>query len=170
MAAQVLPLKGYRLVGLLEPMEPRELFDLFASRRQAFGVRLLPAGTAALRELVAALRRNESLAMVTDRDISGRGPELSFFGARTTFPDGAAALSLRTGAPVLPAVATRLPDGRFRARIEPPVESEHTGDTRADTLRLTAAIARRLEYHIANYPEQWTVFQRRWPGSPQSGA
>ena len=37
-----------------------------------------------------------------------------------------------------------------------------------DVLRLTAAIAQRLEYHIATHPEQWTVFQTRWP-APRPG-
>jgi KDO2-lipid IV(A) lauroyltransferase len=165
---QVLPALGYPMVGLVEPLEPPELFEFFARQRQALGSRLLPTGTSALRELVLALRRNEVLGLVTDRDITGKGPLVPFFGAPTRFPDGPAALSVRTGAPLLIAVAVRIAGGRFEGRFEPLPPVERTGDPRRDVLALTRAVAERLEYYVANHPEQWTVFQRRWP-EPQPG-
>ena len=48
----------------------------------------------------------------------------------------------------------------------PPVP--RTGNPKQDVLTLTQAVARRLEYHVASHPEQWTVFQKRWPDE-QSG-
>ena len=160
---QILPSLGYPMVGLLEPLEPPELYEFFARQRQALGSRLLPASPGAVRELLAALRRNEVLGLVTDRDITGGGPVIPFLGAPTHFPDGAAALSVRTGAPILIAVAVRKPRGRFEAWIEPLPPVALTGDTRRDVLALTQAVAERLGYYVANHPEQWTVFQRRWP-------
>src|SRR5205823_8621989 len=65
---QILPALGYPTIGLLEPLNPPELYEFFARQRQAQGARLLPAGTAALRELLQALRRNEVVGLVTDRD------------------------------------------------------------------------------------------------------
>jgi KDO2-lipid IV(A) lauroyltransferase len=160
---QILPSLGYPTVGVLEPLEPPELYEFFARQRQALGSRLLPAGPAAVRELLAALRRNEVVGLVTDRDISGSGPIIPFLGAPTRFPDGAAALSLRTDAPILIAVAVRRPRGRFEAWIEPLPPVARTGDRRRDVRALTQAMAGRLGYYVANHPEQWTVFQRRWP-------
>jgi KDO2-lipid IV(A) lauroyltransferase len=162
--AQVLPALGYTVVGLVEPFEPPEVFEFFARQRQALGTRLMPSGTAGARELLLALRRNEVVGLVTDRDVTGSGPIIPFFNALTHFPDGAAALALRTGATILIAVTIRKRDGRFDARIEPLAPVERTGDSRRDVLEVTRAIARRLEYYVANHPEQWTVFQRRWPG------
>jgi KDO2-lipid IV(A) lauroyltransferase len=164
LVGQILPARGYRITALLEPIEPPELFDLITARRQTFGARLLPAGPSAVRELLAALRRNEVVGLITDRDITGTGLPLEFFGARTTFPEGAAAIALRSGAPILPAVGVVQADGRFRAIIEPPLPVEPaSGDRQHDVRQLTQAVARRLEYHIADHPEQWTVFQKRWP-------
>ena len=100
---------------------------------------------------------------MTDRDIDGSGPMVPFFDAPTRFPDGVASLSLRTGAPILIAVPSRRPDGRFDALFEPLPPVQLTGDRKQDVLLLTRAVARRLEYHIASHPEQWTVFQKRWP-------
>jgi lauroyl/myristoyl acyltransferase len=161
---QILPALGYPTIGLLEPLEPPELYEFFARQRQAQGARLLPASGSALRELLLALRRNEVVGLVTDRDVTGSGPSMLFFDAPTQFPDGAAALSIRTGAPIVVAVSIRRPDGRFDVWIEelrgvPP----RTGNTRQDVLALTQAVARGLQYHIASHPEQWTVFQKRWP-------
>ncbi len=163
LVGQIVPALGYRMSGLIEPIQPRSLYDFFAQRRQRFGLRLYPASALALRELLAALRRNEVLGLITDRDVTASGLMVRFFDAPTRFADGPAALALRTGAPILPAVAVRRANGTFDAIIEPPIEFAPSGDHKHDVLVLTHAMAGRLEYHIANHPEQWTVFQRRWP-------
>jgi lauroyl/myristoyl acyltransferase len=163
LAGQTVAARGYRVVGVVEAMRPPEVFEFLNRLRTAFGVRLYPLGTAAARELSAALRRNEVVGLITDRDVLGTGPIVQFFGAPTTFPAGPATLSLRSGAPLLPAVAVRLPDGTFRAWIEPPLPVPRTGNSKDDVQALTQSMARRLEYHIGVHPEQWTVFQRRWP-------
>jgi KDO2-lipid IV(A) lauroyltransferase len=162
LAAQALPARGYPLVGLLEPTRPPEVFEFFARQRRTHGARLLALSTSALRELLVTLRRGGLVALVTDRDVTGTGPIIDFFGQPTHFPDGAAVLSVRTGAPILPAYAVRRRDGSFQAWIEPPLPVP-SGDTKTAVSQLTHAVARRLEYHIASHPQQWTVFQRRWP-------
>lgn len=167
--SQVLPALGYPVVGLVEPLDPPQVFEFFARQRQALGTRLLPAGAAAVRQLVLALRRNEVVGLVTDRDLTGNGPIIPFFGEPTHFPEGAAVISLRTGAPILIAVAVRKANGRFDAWMEPLPPVERTGDLKQDALRVTQAVAERLEYYVAKHPEQWTVFQRRW-GQASSGS
>jgi lauroyl/myristoyl acyltransferase len=168
LVGMVLPARGYSLLALVEPVEPRELFDFLVRQRQAFGGRLLPPTTSALRELLVALRRNEVVGLVSDRDVTGTGLEIEFFGRPTRFADGAAALSVRTGAPILPAVAIRREHGMFEGWIEPPLPMPATEDTREAVRALTRSVAQRLEYYVANYPEQWTVFQTRWP-APRPG-
>jgi lauroyl/myristoyl acyltransferase len=163
LVGQLLPTLGYETLGLLEPIQPPELYEFFARQRNALGARLMQVGPAALRELLQGLRRNAILGIETDRDIDGTGPMVSFFDAPTRFPDGVASLSLRTGAPILIAVPIRRPDGRFDALFEPLPPVPLTGDRKHDVLQVTQAVARRLEYHIASHPEQWTVFQKRWP-------
>jgi len=160
---QVVPALGHPMVSLVEPLDSPELLEFFTRHRAGLGARMLPVGKSALRELFLALRRNEVVGLVTDRDVTGTGPTIEFFGTPTQFPDGVAALAVRTGAPILIAIASRRPDGRFDARFEPLPPVTLTGDPKADVLLLTQAIARRLEYHIGIHPEQWTVFQKRWP-------
>jgi KDO2-lipid IV(A) lauroyltransferase len=161
--AQVLPALGYPVVGVVEPFEPAEVYDFFARQRQALGTRLLPAGRSAVRELLHALRRNELVGLVTDRDVTGSGPVIPFFKSPTRFPDGVATLSVRTGAPILIGIAVRKAGGRFDGWLEPLPPVQRTGEMKQDVLRLTQAVAERLEYYVASHPEQWTVFQKRWP-------
>lgn len=163
LVAQVLPALGYPVTGVIEQFEPVEVFNFFAAQRQVLGTRLLPAGAAAAREMLLALRKNEVVGLVTDRDVAGTGPMVRFFDAPTRFPDGAAWLSVRTGAPILTAITVRKAGGRFDAWLEPLPEIERTGNRRQDIPRITQAVAERLQYYVASHPEQWTVFQRRWP-------
>ncbi len=163
LVGQIVPALGHPMVSLVEPFDPPELLEFFTRHRQGLGVHLLPISRSALRELIVAIRQNEVVGLVSDRDVGGSGLTVDFFGAPTRFPDGVAALAVRTGAAILIAIATRRPDGRFDALFEPLPPVALTGNQKADVLVLTQAVARRLEYHIATHPEQWTVFQKRWP-------
>ncbi|MBI4494801.1 MAG: hypothetical protein HY690_18650 [Chloroflexi bacterium] len=163
LAGQIVARRGYPLVAVVEPIQPRWLFELLARLRAGHGARLLPLGLKAMAELVAALRRNEVVGLIADRDIGRTGLLVPFFDAPASMPSGPAALALRTGAPILVAVALRKPDGTFWGVIEPPLALARTGDLRRDIERATCQIARRFEYYIRHDPAQWTVFQPVWP-------
>lgn len=170
LAGQAVAAAGYPITSVAERVEPPELDDLLHRLRNAGGIRMLALGPDTMRELLAALRREEVIGLVMDRDVAGSGVEVPFFGARARLPGGAALLALRTGAPILPAVAYRGADQRFRAEILPPVPVER-GASLAESIRLTtAAIARRFEGIVRAHPDQWTVYQPIWPlpGPPRA--
>jgi lauroyl/myristoyl acyltransferase len=164
LVAQVVPSLGYPSIGLLEPIDPPELYAFFARQRQGHGIRLLPVGRAGLREVVTALRRNEVVGLIADREFGTGGGWVDFFDARVRFADGPASLAVRSGALVLVAVCARKSNGRFDAWFEPLPSVLTGGDQKANVQAVTQAIARRLEYYVASHPAQWTVFQKRWPG------
>ena len=75
-----------------------------SSRRvRDLGMRVIPLGPSAGTDVLAALRANEVVCLLCDRDLTGDGIEVEFFGERTTLPGGPALLALRSGAPLLPA-------------------------------------------------------------------
>ena len=164
LVGQIMPVLGHPTTGLLEPIKPPELFDFFARQRQGTDFHLYPAGASGLRGLVQALRRNEVVGLITDREFGGASVEVTFFDHPTLFAEGTAALSLRTGAPILIGVCARKSGGRFDAWIEPLPPVLMGGDQKANVRAQTQAVARRLQYYVASHPAQWTVFQRRWPG------
>jgi KDO2-lipid IV(A) lauroyltransferase len=166
LAGQVIAARGYPVTSPAERVEPPELNELLVRLRSGGGVRIVSLGPDLMRRLLAVLGRNEVVGLVMDRDIAGTGVPVEFFGATTNLPGGAALLALRTGAPILSAVAVRTADGRFVGQIDPPIEIERGVDLRDGIRRTTRRIAERFERHIGAHPEQWTVFQPLWPSGP----
>lgn len=163
LAGQLVVLHGVPTTVAVERLNPPALHDLVARYRGALGMRSVPAGFRAARELVSTLRRNEVVGIVCDRDVAGSGEVLCFFGRPTRIPTAAAVLALRTGAAVLPAVAYRARPFAGVGHIEPPVEMPRTGDAAADVREGTRRIIARMESWIRAHPEQWVVFTDVWP-------
>ncbi|MET0729088.1 MAG: phosphatidylinositol mannoside acyltransferase [Acidimicrobiales bacterium] len=155
--------KGVPVTAVVEQLEPAALFDWFAGLRQSFGFEIVPLGRHAGTATVRALRANHTLALLCDRDLTGKGPEVEFFGERTTLPAGPATLALRTGAALLPtAVYFDGADSR-QAVIRPPLDTGRHGTLRDDVQRVTQDLADALEELIRRAPEQWHLLQPNWP-------
>jgi len=86
---------------------------------------------------------------------------VEFLGEPTTFPAGPAALSARSGAPMLPVACSRLPNDRFTTRGLPLITA--ASDAPAEIYRATQALADALGSVIADDPGQWYMFRPVWP-------
>jgi phosphatidylinositol dimannoside acyltransferase len=146
----------------VEPLDPPELLDVISAARGSHSLRMAPLGPTLAVELGAALRRDELVFLAVDRAFGAATVPVPFFGAPAHIPSGPALLALRTGAAIIPAFVSRRADGRLQGVVHPPIPLTPSGNLRADVARITADIARRLEYHIGKHPEQWTVLQRVW--------
>ncbi|MDA8038378.1 MAG: phosphatidylinositol mannoside acyltransferase [Actinomycetota bacterium] len=165
-----LTLQGTPLVTVTEPVEPPELFAWFREQRELMGLTVLPLGRETSTQLLSALRSGRLVGLLCDRDISGNGVEVEFFGEKTTLPVGPAVLSLRTGAPIIPASVYQEPGGMHRGVMRPALRFERTGDLRADATALTQLLAHELEQLIRWAPTQWHAFQPIWPSDfPAAG-
>jgi KDO2-lipid IV(A) lauroyltransferase len=154
---------GHNIVAVVEDLEPPELLDWFVRQREAYGLEVVPLGPDVSATVLKALRDNRIVALLSDRDLSGDGIEVEFFGEKTTLPAGPAMLALRTGAVILPtAVYFRAGRGHF-GDIGAPVDTERHGRLREDAQRITQDIARRFEVLIRKAPEQWHLLQPNWP-------
>jgi phosphatidylinositol dimannoside acyltransferase len=154
--------KGVKVTVVVEAVEPPELFEFFTDFRRDLGMEIVPLGPRAGAEVLRALKDNHVVCLLCDRDITGDGIEVDFFGERTTLPAGPAALGLRAGVPVLP-TAVYFAERGHRARVCPPLDTERKGKLRADVLRVTEELAARLEELIRADPEQWHLQQPNWP-------
>ncbi len=162
LTTQAFAANGYRVNVAVEPIDPPELLELLTRLRAGRGMQVVPLGPRLGTQFAAALRRGEPVALIVDRDVTGSGVQVPFFGAPARLPSGPALLALRSQAPILPAAAIRRADARFEGVIEAPIPISRSGDVRADVVRITEAIAARLEYYIRRHPEQWTAFQPVW--------
>jgi phosphatidylinositol dimannoside acyltransferase len=153
----------YPLTVVAERLEPPALFDWFCEQRAKTGMRVVALGDeTGGSELISALRNNEVIGLLCDRDIVGGGVEVSFFGERATMPAGPAMLSLRTGAQILPNAVYQRPDGTAHGVIRPAIQFERTGKLRDDVAALTQILADQLAELIAAAPYQWHVLQPHW--------
>lgn len=161
---------GVPITVVVEPVEPPELFEWFVSFRRSLGMTVVPLGPGAGSAVARALRGNELVCLLSDRDIQGGGIEVSFFGERTTLPAGPATMSLRTGAPILPTAVyfTEIKDGHH-GLVGAPLPAERRGSLREDVTRITQDLATELESLIRHAPEQWHLFQPNWPSDPGYG-
>ena len=159
--------RGNPVTVVVERIEPPELFDWFAELRAKLGMTVVGLGADAGRATLQALKRNEIVCLLSDRNIGGGGVDVEFFGERTKLPAGPATLALRTGAPILPVAVyfTRRVDGH-QGLVRPPLAAERRGSLREDVSRITQCLAAELEHLIRRAPEQWHLFQPNWPSDP----
>jgi KDO2-lipid IV(A) lauroyltransferase len=112
--------------------------------------------------LLAALRRNEVVAMQGDRALGTRGDlAVEFFGAPAAFPLGPFVLARAAGAPLVPAFCVLRADRRYAITLGAPIAVAPDGEAAA--LR---AWVRVLEAQVRRHPEQWFNFFDLWSGAP----
>ena len=149
-----------------EEVEPRTLFEWYRDTRARLGISVLTLDHGGIRKVLDALREQEMVITAIDRDITGTGYLMPFFGKLAPIPLGPAAIALRLGTPVFPVCVYRLPDDTYMAEGAPLVHPVSTGNPRADQVRMTDQVLRQLERFIQRHPEQWHVPHRIWSGGP----
>lgn len=162
--------QGWPPMVVVEPVEPPELFEWFASTRRALGMTVVQLGPEAGKTVLRALHHNQAVCLLCDRDLTGDGVPVEFFGEATTLPGGPAMLALRTGAPLLPTAVYFRPQGGHHAVVQPPLPAQREGRLRDDVARVTQALAQRFEDLIRAAPEQWHLMQPNWPSDRSNGA
>ncbi len=158
-----------RLLVVVEPVEPPELFEWFVEVRRAMGMEVVPAGGGAAARAIGALGENRIVCLVSDRDLNGDGVDVEFFGERTTLPAGPALLALRAQAPILPVAVYFRGRGGHLGVVRPALDTARRGKLRDDVARITQDLAHEFEALIAAAPEQWHLMQPNWP-SDRRGA
>jgi phosphatidylinositol dimannoside acyltransferase len=162
---------GYRIAAVAEELRPPRLYELFLRHREELGMRIvgLTKEGHVGQQLKQLLSENWMVALVADRDLTGRGTEVEMFGATRRVPAGPALLSLSSGAPLVVCPVYTRDDG-WEVRIEEPLEIERTGVIREDVAALSRLMAERFERAIAAKPTDWHMFQPAWDGSASAAA
>jgi len=148
---------GHPVTAVYRPFGIRHLDRMFTDRRQSRGIRLIPLGRA-VPGLLRSLRSGGVVSLLADRDFTGRGQPCPFFGAPARLPMGAAILSIKTGAPIVPAFMLRQVDDRFLLKFHPPI-LPRAGCT-VDELQ--SQVVSSMQDVIGEYPYQWFIFHDFW--------
>lgn len=167
-AAPVAISHGIPVVAVAEVLPNRRITDWFTEMRAEFGIEIVLATgrIEVMRKLEEAIAANKAVALLSDRDLKGKGVEVEFFGERTTMPPGPATLAIRTGAPLLP-VGCYFSDGGYRVVVRPPLPMPEDGPKSGRVAALTQTLARELEEIIRAAPHQWHLVVPNWPTDQQ---
>lgn len=167
----------HRLGLIVAPMETvanERVQRYIFSTRATIGVRIVSLEAAGT-ELLAALRRNEPVGLIADRDLTGAGIEVEMFGGKTRIPAGPVLLAAETGAPMYVSGVRRVGRGRYLGNLRRLPVPE--GASRRERSRAMAREEARLfEQIVVDAPEQWlALFHPIWPDletpkMPEGGA
>ena len=108
---------GYNMNAVVLTHKNEKVNNFFINQRFMGNFKSIEIG-ATLRGCYRALKGNELLALLGDRNFSSTGLMAEFFGKPALMPKGPAALALRTGATVLPTYMVREEDDTFRLIFE----------------------------------------------------
>ncbi len=116
-----------------------------------------------VRETVRALKSGSTIWYGFDQNYGARHATfVPFFGVPAATITTTSRFAASGNALVIPFFPHREPGGRYRIRIEPPLEGFPSGDPEADTLRLNQL----LEQAIRRHPEQYLWIHRRFKTRP----
>lgn len=142
-----------------ERLQPDALFDLFVAHRKGYGLEILPhrgGPRPALEVLQERLEAGGVVALVSDRDLSRRGVEVSFFDRPARMAAGPASLAIATGAAVVPCAVWS--DGSHcHVLAHQPLAIDTSGPDAVQ--RITQQIADVFARDIAAHPTDWHMLQ-----------
>ena len=161
MGAAVIASLGYPFYAIVLDHKDKRINSFFRHQRTVAGVKAISIG-AELKTCFKVLARNNLLAIVGDKDFSGHGLRVNFFGRPTILPKGPAFFSLKIGTPIIPTFVLRTREDNFKLVFEKPLESENTGDKKADIKNIMQRYLLVIERYIKNFPDQWYAFRRVW--------
>ncbi|MDK7179449.1 phosphatidylinositol mannoside acyltransferase [Corynebacterium riegelii] len=146
-----------------ERVKPEVLFDAFVDYRESLGFEVVPltgGPVAPFMRLKEVLEAGGIVCLMGERDFSGRGVPVTFFGEETTFPVGPAKLAMDTGAELLVAHSWFTDgvrgQGGWGLKVDPPIA--------VDTLeKTTQRVADHFAANIAAHPADWHMLQPLWP-------
>jgi KDO2-lipid IV(A) lauroyltransferase len=153
---------GIPTYGLADDSAFPELFETLNRSRARWGVTIIPWRR--LRDIFRIMRQPCILGMVVDWGYRPDDLPVRLFDAWTTLPAGPALLASRTGAVIVPVLARREADGRYRPVMYTPIEV--ADGSPAGLMQATQSIADALQDMIAMAPEQWYTFKPMWPADP----
>jgi KDO2-lipid IV(A) lauroyltransferase len=134
---------------------------LLRHARDSGGAGHIAKGPAGAREILFALKNNQSVGILMDQKLS-EGMAVPFFDRDAMTAPAIAHFALKFGCPVHPAVVERLNGARFRVTISPALDIRPTGDKDEDTRQILLQINRQIEVWVRKNPGQWLWLHRRW--------
>ena len=157
-----LALNGMPINVIAKKIYIPQLNSMLVGFRKSKGVNvILRSEINTARQMLRALRNNESIAMLIDQDTAVPGVFVNFFNRLAYTPSGLVTIAIKTNASILLALDERLENDRHKIILSP-IELKLTDNFDADVLYNTAYITQLIENHITRLPSQWVWMHERW--------
>jgi phosphatidylinositol dimannoside acyltransferase len=147
---------------VMERLKPESVYDKFVAFREGLGMEVLPASGGAVHAfgiLSQRLRAGKLVCLPADRDVTGSGIEVEFFGEKAKMMVGSAALAERTGAALFPAILWYEGD-RWGIFVNKEIPVPDEGDRKQKVAAMMQELARSFEAGIRAHPADWHMLQR----------
>ena len=147
---------------VMERLKPESVYDKFVAFREGLGMEVLPASGGAGHAfgiLAQRLRAGKLVCLPADRDVTGSGIEVEFFGEKAKMMVGSAALAERTGAALFPAILWYEGD-RWGIFVDKEIPVPAEGDRKQKVAAMMQDLARSFEAGIRAHPADWHMLQR----------
>jgi len=160
MGGVFLTLMGYPLTVVTAPDVEAQLHQYRIRLREGQKIRVVTLNDTLSSSLaiLQALKANELVALLGDRDLLGKGVPVQFFGKRVYFPMGPGLLASLSEAPLIPTFVLIDEKDRYLCLAEPPIVLQRTGNRDEDLAENTQRIAAVMEKFIRAHPDQWYTF------------
>ena len=160
-AAATSKLLGYKVNVVAASHRFGRIDRLFVRERESAGINVIQVEHAA-REVLRALKRNEVVCILGDRDATDSGVQVDFFDKTCAFPKGPARFALKAGCPLIPGFVLRRTNDSFTIVFEQAIQVPSDGERDEKVRLMTQAFARFTEEAIRWHPEEWGVFYDVW--------
>lgn len=148
------------ITAVMERLKPESVYEKFVAFREGLGMEVLPAsgGARPFGVLAQRLRAGKVVVLVADRDVTGTGIEVDFFGEKCMMQPGPAALAVQTGAALMPVVLWFDGDG-WGVRIGDAIPVPELPSRKERVAAMMQEVARFFEAGISEHPQDWHMLQ-----------
>lgn len=155
---------GIDLLIVTKKLKPQWLHDAVERGRHKAGF----SGTyepRTFRDIMRHLKKGKTVGFILDQYAGPPvGVRVPFFGVPVGTHSVVALVAKRTGAPVVPVLNYRQPNGRWTVEIQPALHWQTDENPQREIALNTAYYAQVVEKHVKDHPEQWLWVHRRFKG------
>lgn len=160
--AIICSLKIEQINVVARPIDNPYINRILERVRKKFGNKVIYK-RGALRDIINALRRNESVGILMDQAVvSNEGYVIEFLGRGAWTTKMPALIARKTETPVLPVFINRVNGDRHIVKIYPEINLSNSQDKEVALVEDTKNFSRYIEDYIKEHPSEWLWIHRRW--------
>jgi KDO2-lipid IV(A) lauroyltransferase len=154
---------GSPIIAVAEDLPNEHITKWFVDLRAQFDIEIVLTTDPNLRsKLIRRLKEGGAIALLADRDVTGGGIEVDFFGSPAPVPVGPVVFAELTGASLIP-VAAYFQEGAGHRIVVLDEVVPPAGGTRSERVEAgEQLLVQSLEELIEAAPSQWHLFQPHW--------